>query len=412
MDKPGFQIPPALRSRPFLLYWGGQLISIAGSQMQLWALYWHIRTLTSEPIALGGIGVVRFLPVLIFSLLGGLVADQFNRRTIVLITQTTLMLIAAILGLLTWLGTIQLWHIYLLVGIQAFATSFDGPARAALVPNLVPRKDLPNAFSMTSMAQNVGAIIGPLFSGVVIATLGQQWAYWINAISFLAVIFSLWMMGAIPKSQVIHIGNNWLQWSTIKEGIQYILAQPIILSSMILDFFATFFSSANTLLPFVARDVLNVGAVEYGWLSAAQSVGSVAVALYISQNTRIRRQGVVLLSAVGMFGVGTILFGVSTSFWLTILALIVVGGSDTISTILRNTVRQLITPDEMRGRMTSINQIFFMGGPQLGEIEAGLVAQAFGVPAAIISGGVGCILAVSVIAWRWPQLRQYDGVTH
>ena len=265
---------------------------------------------------------------------------------------------------------------------------------------------------MTSMAQNVGAIIGPLFSGVVIATLGQQWAYWINSVSFLAVIVSLLLIGAIPQSQTIHIGNNWLQWSTIKEGIQYILAQPIILSSMILDFFATFFSSANTLLPFVARDVLNVGAVEYGWLSAAQSVGSVAVALYISQNTRIRRQGVVLLSAVGMFGVGTILFGVSTSFWLTILALIVVGGSDTISTILRNTIRQLITPDEMRGRMTSINQIFFMGGPQLGEIKAGLVAQAFGVPAAIISGGVGCILAVTAIAWRWPQLRQYDGVTH
>jgi MFS family permease len=378
--------------------------------MQLWALYWHIRTLTAEPIALGAVGVVRFLPVLVFSLLGGLVADQFNRRSIVLITQTTLMLIAGVLGLLTWLGTIQLWHIYLLVGIQAFATSFDGPARAALVPNLVNREDLPNAFSMTSLAQNVGAIIGPLFSGIVIASLGQQWTYWINAISFLAVIISLLMIGAIPQTPVVHIGNNWLQWSTIKEGIQYIIAQPIILSSMILDFFATFFSSANTLLPFVARDILNVGAVEYGWLSAAQSVGSVAVAFYISQNTRMRRQGVILLSAVGMFGVGTILFGASTSFWLTMLSLVVIGGSDTISTILRNTIRQLITPDEMRGRMTSINQIFFMGGPQLGEIESGIVAQAFGVPAAIISGGIGCILAVSVIAWRWPQLRRYDRI--
>ncbi|HTX79424.1 MAG TPA: MFS transporter [Longilinea sp.] len=412
MNKPGFQIPPALRNRQFLVYWSGQLISIAGSQMQLWALYWHIRTLTSEPIALGGIGVVRFLPVLVFSLLGGLVADQFNRRTIVLITQTTLMLVAGVLGLLTWLGTIQIWHIYLLVGIQAFAISFDGPARAALVPNLVTREDLPNAFSMTSLAQNVGAIIGPLFSGVVIASLGQQWAYWINAISFLAVIISLLMIGAIPQSQIVHIGNNWLQWDTIKEGIRYILTQPIILSSMVLDFFATFFSSANTLLPFVARDILNVGAVQYGWLSAAQSVGSVAVALYISQNSRLRRQGVVLLSAVGMFGIGTILFGASTSFWLTMLSLIVIGGSDTISTILRNTIRQLITPDEMRGRMTSINQIFFMGGPQLGEIEAGIVAQAFSVPAAIISGGIGCILAVSFIAWRWPQLRQYDDTAH
>ena len=163
---------------------------------------------------------------------------------------------------------------------------------------------------------------------------------------------------------------------------------------MILDFFATFFSSANTLMPIIARDVLHVGAVQYGWLSAAQSIGAVAAALAISQIEHIRRQGVVFLSSVVVFGVATILFGLARSFMLAMLALVLVGAADSVSTIIRNTIRQLQTPDYIRGRMTSINQIFFMGGPQLGEVEAGVVAQLFGAPFAVISGGIGC-------RWQW-----------
>jgi len=195
----------------------------------------------------------------------------------------------------------------------------------------------------------------------------------------------------------------------IGEGVQFILSQPIILSSMILDFFATFFSSANTLMPIVARDILHVGAVEYGWLSAAQSVGAVTAALAVSQMSAIRRQGPVFLGAVVVFGAATVAFGMAREFLAAFLALMVVGAADAVSTIIRNTIRQLQTPDYIRGRMTSVNQIFFMGGPQLGEVEAGVVAQLFGAPLAIISGGVGCILAVTWIARRWPQLRSYNG---
>jgi MFS family permease len=178
---------------------------------------------------------------------------------------------------------------------------------------------------------------------------------------------------------------------------------------MILDFFATFFSSANTLLPFVARQVLHVGAVEYGWLSAGQSLGAVTIALVFSQRHSIRRQGRLLLASVTAFGIATILFGLSRSFLLTLFALVFIGASDSVSTILRNTIRQLQTPDHIRGRMVSINQIFFAGGPQLGEVESGAVAQAFGIPAAIITGGVGCILTVLVVAGIWPQLPRYNG---
>ncbi len=405
-------LPPALRHRRFTLLWSGQMISIAGTQMQLWAIFWHIRLLTDSPIAISLIGVVRFFPVLIFALVGGLVADRFNRRKVLFITQSVLTLTACGLWLLTAAGAIQLWHIYAFTAIQAMATSFDTPSRQALVPNLVPRDDLPSAFSRNSIAQNVGAIIGPALSGVVIASLGQQYTYFFNALSFLAVLLALVLMG--PVAQTFPQGADSARTlrgslTAIGDGVRFIISRPVILSSMILDFFATFFSSANTLMPFVARDVLHVDVIAYGWLSAGQSIGSVATAVIISQRSRLDRQGATLLGAVIIFGAATVLFGLSQAFALTMLALILIGAADSVSTILRNTIRQLQTPDGMRGRMTSINQIFFIGGPQLGEIEAGLLAEAFGVPFAILSGGVGCILAVTAITLRWPQLRRYNG---
>jgi MFS family permease len=409
-------VPPALHHRDFALLWAGVLISNAGSQMQLWSIFWHLRLLSDQPIVVSGIGVARFVPVLVFALIGGLVADTFNRKRVVLISQTAMLIVAAILGMLTANGQISIWWIYAMVVIQGISIAFDGPARQSLIPQLVPREDLPSAFGLQSIAINVGAVAGPALSGWVIASIGIQWSYWINAISFLAVIGAVLLMhplaGEAERRQSRSIaGQNHLglNFSQIPAGIRFILHQPIILSSMILDFFATFFSSANTLLPFIAQDVLHVGSVGYGWLAASQSIGSVVVAFFMSQRRQILGQGRLLLLAVAGFGAATILFGFSRTYWLTMGALILIGGADTISTVLRNTIRQLQTPDAMRGRMVSINQIFFMGGPQLGEVEAGVVAQAFGTPAAVITGGIGCILSVMVIAARYPQLREYNG---
>jgi MFS family permease len=172
---------------------------------------------------------------------------------------------------------------------------------------------------------------------------------------------------------------------------------------------ATFFASANVLMPIVARDILQVGVVGYGWLSAAQSVGAVVAALIISQMHALRRQGPLFLGSVLVFGAGTIFFGLARSFVLAWVLLALTGAADAVSTIIRNTIRQITTPDHIRGRMTSINQIFFQGGPQLGEIEAGGVAQIFGAPFAIVTGGVGCILGLGLIVLKWPKLMSYDG---
>ena len=402
-------MPPAFRSRPFVMYWTGHLISFMGSQMQLWAMYWQLRILTDQPLVISGIGLVRFLPVVFFSLFAGVVADRVDRRKMTILTQAAQGFVALILGVKTAQGQMTLAMLFGLVAIQTVAVVFDVPARQALIPSLVPREDLPSAYSLTSIASKVGGILGPVIAGVVIAFLGLEWTYWLNAISFLAVIAALVLMGNVSMQMEGKSFELRRTFIDMRAGIDFILNSPIILSAMILDFFGSFFSSANTLLPFVAQDILHVGPIQYGWLSASQSIGTLIIALYLSQKSNLHRQGALIVVSVAAFGMSTIVFGLSTSFWLTTLALILIGFFDGLSTIIRNTVRQLLTPDAMRGRMMSITQIFFKGGPQLGEMEAGLVAQAFGVPFAIISGGVGCVIAAAVVVKKFPQLWNYDG---
>ncbi|HNE04190.1 MAG TPA: MFS transporter [Anaerolineales bacterium] len=400
-------IPPSLKHKKFFYLWLGQLISITGTQMQLWALFWHINQIDKNPIALGGIGVARILPVIIFSLIGGALADSVDRRKVMFATQSVAAVLALTLALFTQFGQVTIWHIYIITALQAVVVAFDGPSRQALIPNLLPKEDLPNAFSMTFTAFQAGAVIGPALSGFFIAGFGQEAVYYFNAISFVAVLVALLMIGDVP--QAIGEKTAGISMESIKDGIRFILSKPIIFSTMMVDFVATFFASASTLMPIIAKDVLDVGVVEYGYLSAASAVGAVAVALVISQVKEIRKQGLVFVVAVIIFGIATIIFGITRSFIVAWLAIAVTGGADGVSTIVRNTIRQLQTPDHVRGRMTSINQIFFMGGPQLGEIEAGAVAQFFGAPIAVITGGIGCIVGTLWIVWKWPQLKNYNG---
>jgi len=403
-----FALPPALRHRRYRLLWLGMLISVAGTQMQIAAILWHVNELSGEPIALGGVGLARIAPVLIFSLLAGALADTWNRRRLMLLTQTTLALLAALLAWITRTGHDTVWVIYAITAVTAGVTAFDLPARQSLIPNLVPREHLTNAFSLGSIAFQTGAIVGPALGGLVLARLGLDWAYWINALSYVAVIIALLMMGPVHQ-EAQPAASGGVSLAAIAEGVRFIRGQPIVLSSMLLDFFATFFSSATALLPIFAKEILGVGPLGYGWLVSAQSVGAVCAATVISIRGQIIGQGKVLLRAVTIFGLATIVFGLSRSYWLTFGALTVAGAADSVSTILRNTIRQLQTPDRLRGRMVSVNQMFFMGGPQLGELEAGLVAQLFGAPFSVVSGGVGCLLAVAWVIRRWPSLQRYRG---
>lgn len=405
---PALTFPSALHDRQFRLLWLSQLVSIAGLQMQFAAILWHVNELSGQPIALGAVGLARLFPVLALSLFTGALADVVNRRRLMLVTQTVLALLAGLLGWLTLTGRDSVWAIYAISAASAAVGSFDLPAQQSLVPNLVPREHLTNAFSLTTIAAQFGAVVGPAIGGLVLAGPGIARVYEISAVSLAVVPVALILMGPVEQDsdRSVDAGVNT---RAIWQGLRFIGRQPIILSSMLLDFFATFFSSATALLPIFAKDILDVGPVGYGWLVSAQAVGAGSMGLVLSFLGQVKRQGRVLLVAVGVFGLATVAFGLSRSFWLTFAALAVSGGADNVSTVIRNTVRQIQTPDFLRGRVISVSQIFFLGGPQLGELEAGLVAQILGAPFAVITGGLGCLLAGAWVARRWPQLRRYQG---
>ena len=402
----------ALTHRNFRLIWLGLLASITGSMMQNAALLWHVSLLWPEKkaLALGLVGLVRVVPIACLSMFSGVVADAWNRRRLMLFTQTSAAVVSLALAVLTFRGLSATWPIYLLAFLGAGVGTFDLPARQALVPTLVPRAHLPNAISMNTIMFQAASVVGPSLAGIVIAAAGVGWVYVANALSFGCVIVALLMMRGVTGKPLRegHEPADDISLRAAREGLKFVFESPLIRSTMLLDFFATFFSSASALLPIFAQDVLHVGAKGYGWLYAAPAVGAVAMsAVMIPLTNRIERRGPVLLWAVAGYGLATVVFGMSTWFWLTFVCLAMTGAMDTISMIIRNIVRQLETPDRLRGRMIGVNMVFFQGGPQLGELEAGFVANWLGPVFSVVSGGVGCLIATAWVAATTPTLRHY-----
>jgi MFS family permease len=377
--------------------------------MQTAAILWHVSLLASperRALALGLVGLVRLLPVMFFSIAAGTLADAWDRRRVMLFTQSAAAGVAVVLAVLTFRGLTHPWPIYLLAALGSVAGAFDGPARQALIPSLVPREHLPNAISLNAIMFQLASVTGPSIGGLIIAALGVAWVYAFNALTFVCVIAALLMMRDIPTRDEARGAD--VSWRAVREGLRFVFAAPIIRSTMLLDFFATFFSSATALLPIFAQDILHVGARGYGWLYAAPSVGAVLTSFVMVRSIEhIERRGVVLLWSVVLYGGATAVFGISRTFWLTFLCLALTGAADTVSMVLRNVVRQLETPDHLRGRMIGVNMVFFMGGPQLGELEAGVVAQWIGAPLSVVTGGVGCLIATAWIARTTPALRHY-----
>jgi MFS family permease len=406
---PAARVTPlvALQYRDFRLLWLGQIVSGAGTQMQFVAINFHIYELTDSPIALGLIGLFRVIPIIVFSLIGGVVADAVDRRKLMLVTQTSMLLVAVVLGALTISDQITPWMVYALTSLGATAVSFDNPARQSLAPNLVPRRHFANAVSLQSIGFQGAMIAGPALAGIVIERLGVGMAYWFNAVSFLGVLLALLLMRtrgmqAEPSARPV------LSRDALREGLSFVFGHPLIRVTMLLDFIATFFGAANQLLPIFAKDILLVGAQGLGLLSAASGIGGALMSGFLSLVPRLRRQGPLLLVAVGLYGLATAVFGLSRHFWLSFAALALVGGADMISMVIRQTIRQLLTPDRLRGRMVSVNMIFVMGGPQLGELEAALLAAVIGAPASVALGGFACVAAVLAVAFTNRMLRAYD----
>jgi MFS family permease len=376
--------------------------------MQFVAINWHVYLLTKSPFALGLVGLFRGVPIILCSLAGGVVADAVDRKRLMIVTQLVMLACAALLTLVTLRGLESVWPIYVLSAFASAATAFDTPARQSMMPTLVPVEDFPNAVSLAVIVFNVATIAGPAIAGFLLAESGPAVIYGLNALSFVAVIAALVAMTASGKPDVQRERKDALSLEALKEGLQFVWRTPIIVQTMTLDFAATFFASATLLLPVFAQERLHVGARGYGFLAAAPAVGSVLTALVLARMGTLRKQGRLVVASVAVFGVATAAFGVSTVYWLSLLMLALTGAADTVSTVLRQTIRQLVTPNHLRGRMTSINMMFFMGGPQLGELEAGSLAALIGAPLSVVTGGLGSLICAAVAAVRSKSLMEFE----
>ena len=402
-----------MQYRDFRLLWTGQLISIIGSQMRIVAVDWqvyHIATAQgiAPALALGFIGLMRLIPMTISALFAGVVADRYERRYVIAVTSIIALLASVVLAIAGSLEDPALWLVYAMVVVTAISGAFEMPARQALIPSLVPPDRLTQAMSAGIVSWQLGTVLGPSIAGILIASLGVVPLYWIDAASYLAVVYAALQMKTVSKPAA---SRAPVRLADAFEGLRFVFKSKIIASTMVLDFFATFFGAATTLMPIFANDILGVGAQGYGFMRAAPAVGAVVAALFLTSR-KIRRQGPVLLVAVAIFGLATAIFGASTWYPLTLVALAITGTADTVSMVIRGTLRQLLTPDELRGRMTAVNMVFVAGGPQLGEFVVGLTASVIGAPVAVLIGGTLCVLLVGGTALRTPELRQFDTPEH
>jgi MFS family permease len=411
----------ALRHADYRRLAATQLVSLTGSQMQVVALNWHVYLLTHSALALGFVGLTRVVPIILFSLWGGIVADRRDRRRVMMTAQAAMALVSVALAFGAFAGLDSVAVLYALNALQAAASAFDNPARQALIPRLVSREDLPGALALNLTAFHTAMIAGPALSGVMIAGVGLAgWSetsrlgllYALNAVSFLGVILTLATMRSSGAPDPVS-GPPEAPREALRAGLRFVFTTPILVWTMGIDFFATFFAGSLSLLPIFADQVLRVGPSGYGWLVAAPAVGAVLGSFYTTLRPLPRRQGPVLLWAIAAYGLATVVYGLSRSYWLTLVALAGTGLADVISTVIRQTLRQLVTPDALRGRMTSVNMIFFMGGPQLGELEAGFVASLFqsagvGASFSVVSGGLATLLVIAAVAAATPVVREYE----
>jgi len=411
----------ALRYRDFRLLWAGSLVSSVGSQMQLIAVNWQVYRLLShatvqvsvlggqvslsgQALGLGTLGLVRVAPIFLFALLGGVLADAYDRRILILRAQSAELLAALALGFLTLSGHAGLVALYALTAADSAAATFEQPAIDALEPQLVAREHLVNAISLSTLVWTIGTIAGPALAGVVVSVFPIGVVYAINAASFAAVLLAV---AALHHRDHARAEAARPTWGHLIEGLRYTRATPVIWSTMLLDFWATFFSSARTMLPIVAGSLLGVGVQGYGVLATAQPVGAVLTATGMALRRRLVHQGAILLVGVVLYGAATAVFGISTIFILSYGLFFLTGAGDMLSTVVRANLRQTLTPNELRGRLSSVHLMLAYGGPQLGELEAGFAAALFGVSAAIVSGGVATLAVAGWIAWRYPALRRY-----
>jgi len=391
----------AFRHRAFTLYFLARFLSSFGLQIISVSVGWQIYDLTRDPFDLGLVGLIQFLPALVLILFTGAAADRYGRRTIMLISEIVLGLCAAAFVYFAWRGLtspLPIFGVLLVIGI---ARAFFAPASQSLAPNLVPAHDLPNAIAWNSTSWQSATIVGPVAGGLLYG-LGTIVPY-LTALVFLGL--AIVALALVPPPLQRSRGQAQ-SWQTLVAGFSYVRNQKIVLGAISLDMFAVLLGGAIALMPVFARDVLELGPWGLGFLRASPGIGAIGMAIYLASRPIRRHAGRTMFIAVGVFGAATIVFGMSKSLPLTMAALIVMGASDMISIYVRQSLVQLWTPDELRGRVNAVNMVFLGASNELGEFRAGAMASFIGPVAAVVIGGAGTLAVALAWSFGFPQLRQ------
>ncbi|MEP7158299.1 MAG: MFS transporter [Chloroflexota bacterium] len=395
----------AFRHRNFTLFWFGMAVSLIGTWMQQIGQAWLVFELTNDALALGVVAAAQFTPVLLFGLFGGLVADAFSKRKVLVITQVCAGLLALVLGLLVVTNTVQVWHIFGLALLLGVVNAFDMPIRQAFVIEMVGRSDVANAVALNSSVFNLTRIIGPAIAGVTIATIGLEPLFFVNAASYLAVVVSVVLMrpGELFPSQRAVFERTWRSVvDRLAEGLRYARREPsIFMCISVLAVVATFALNFSVLMPIVARDVLGGGADTYGFLMSAAGLGSLlsALAIAFGQRPTLRR----MLLGAALVGVGMLGMSLSRSFPISLVMMFVVGWGMIAMAATMNTIIQLTVPDQLRGRVMSVHTTVFAGSTPFGGLFSGSLAAFAGAPWALAVGGVMALLAALVGYLRLPD---------
>ncbi|MFI5266765.1 MAG: MFS transporter [Chloroflexota bacterium] len=389
-----------LRHRDFRLLWIGQFVSTVGDQIQVVAIAWHVYVLTGSALQLGLVGAARAVPFLLLTLVGGAAADMVDRRRLLMLVQAVQIAASAWIVIETMTDNVSVVTLYLVTSISGAAQAFDGPARQALVPNVVPKEELANAYTLTTLLRQMATVVGPGIGGILIASFGLGWSYAANGISFVALMGAVWAMRPVPVAG----GLKPASWDLVVGGLRYAVAQPLVLWPLVIDFCTRSLGNSRGLLPIFAKDVFLVGPQGLGWLNAALSAGAVAGGLFLGARGRIRRPVPMLLAAYSAEALGLVCLGLSHVFWIGLIALFCTGIANVMGEVPRVTLVQLSTPDELRGRVSALAWMFTAGGPQLGQLDAGVMASALGAPGAAVVGGSAAFL--SVIAFGSQLMRK------
>lgn len=393
----------ALRQPDFLLFSFGRFTATAGQGMLHAAIAWQVYLISGSALQLGMLGLVRLVPQLLAALYAGAVADSFDRKRIVLLAQIVPVGCSAILLATTVAQTIDLRLIYMLVLATALANAFENPARQALLPSIVRRETFQNAITVSQTIQSLASVSGPALAGVTIAFFTVSGAYAAHVVLLVISIIGIALLHPRP----IEGERRAVSMEAIKEGLQFVWHRQILLGSMTLDLFAVIFGGATALLPVYATTVLHVGSVGYGILVSSLDAGALVAAVILVAVPQVQHTGRVLMYSIAAFGLGTVVFGLSTWFPLSVAAYMFIGMADQVGLVMRHTTVQLATPDALRGRVSSVSGLFSGTSNQLGAVESGFVAAATSAVFAVVSGGIGCLAVLGVVAVLIPELRSY-----